>query len=100
MGILNVMIGGQWERPEDRRRFFEDLAKEHGFNSQDVNHWYHVSTKNIISRKVCVGLLISFCLLFYYQGSSSVLVHHEGNFKKALIELYPNLPFNIALFSK
>ena len=36
-----------------RRKFFEDFAREQGFDPLIASNWYRVKTESVDSRKVC-----------------------------------------------
>lgn len=44
---------------EGQKLFFDKLAAELGFHPENQPHqWRRVSVKDVVSRKVCVGLLL------------------------------------------
>ena len=42
-----------WQAPANRRRFFEEFAKQHKFDPLAPQEWYSQSVKNIMQVKVC-----------------------------------------------
>eukprot|EP00026_Physarum_polycephalum_P000846 Phypoly_transcript_00847.p1 GENE.Phypoly_transcript_00847~~Phypoly_transcript_00847.p1 ORF type:complete len:1309 (+),score=236.62 Phypoly_transcript_00847:226-3927(+) len=64
-----------WTEAETRRKFFEDFARENGFDPLNPENWYHQSRDKIMERK----------------SSFSVLYYHKGSITQALLDLFPNI---------
>eukprot|EP00026_Physarum_polycephalum_P001458 Phypoly_transcript_01460.p1 GENE.Phypoly_transcript_01460~~Phypoly_transcript_01460.p1 ORF type:complete len:826 (+),score=126.37 Phypoly_transcript_01460:385-2862(+) len=60
---------------ENRRKFFEDFAKENDFDPLNPLHWYSLGRKKIMST----------------PGISTVLYYHNNSASAALIELFPDI---------
>ena len=54
-GKRNVIINIAWGSAKNRRWFFENYAKEKGFDPLNPEHWYKQSRKHILSEKVLRG---------------------------------------------
>lgn len=90
--FLYVNNPGFWDRPENRRKFFEIYAQEHYFSPTDPENWYSLPKKQIIAVKVTTLTLA--CVLLYsivIQGARSVLKHHLNSVSKALLDLFPDI---------
>eukprot|EP00026_Physarum_polycephalum_P000948 Phypoly_transcript_00949.p1 GENE.Phypoly_transcript_00949~~Phypoly_transcript_00949.p1 ORF type:complete len:1118 (+),score=84.56 Phypoly_transcript_00949:49-3402(+) len=66
----------------NRRRFFENFAKKHGFDPYVAENWYAQSRKKILST----------------PGIEVVLRHHKNNTKRALLDLFPSIGLDISKF--
>eukprot|EP00026_Physarum_polycephalum_P003118 Phypoly_transcript_03127.p1 GENE.Phypoly_transcript_03127~~Phypoly_transcript_03127.p1 ORF type:complete len:674 (+),score=87.16 Phypoly_transcript_03127:242-2263(+) len=64
-----------WDKVENRRKFFENYAKDNGFDPQDAYSWYIQPREKILS----------------YKGAPNVLRRHNKNIRRALIDLFPNI---------
>jgi hypothetical protein len=62
-----------------RREFFDNVAQDLGFDSTNVQAWYSNASPGTVMK---------------YKGGAAVLGYHNGSFVQALIELYPELPFD------
>eukprot|EP00026_Physarum_polycephalum_P003961 Phypoly_transcript_03978.p1 GENE.Phypoly_transcript_03978~~Phypoly_transcript_03978.p1 ORF type:complete len:727 (+),score=78.73 Phypoly_transcript_03978:92-2272(+) len=60
---------------ENRRKFFEKYASENGFDPRDPEGWYLQSRERILAVK----------------GATTVVRYHESNFRKALLDLFPDI---------
>lgn len=49
--------GPNWENTDNRRRFFDELAKEMGFDASVEENWYKVSRSHVLARKVYIFVL-------------------------------------------
>eukprot|EP00026_Physarum_polycephalum_P001009 Phypoly_transcript_01010.p1 GENE.Phypoly_transcript_01010~~Phypoly_transcript_01010.p1 ORF type:complete len:1168 (+),score=148.17 Phypoly_transcript_01010:225-3728(+) len=75
--------GGIYLKPEARRLFFENYAKEKGFDPLVPEHWYDQSRD----------------VLYATKGFFGVLGHHGFSLARALIELFPEVGFDATKFS-
>jgi len=71
---------GAMSDSHNRRMFFDGMAIERGLNPLIVDSWYHIKQKDVVSNK----------------GGSKVLSYHDQRYDKAVIELYPELPFDLS----
>jgi hypothetical protein len=88
-----VADASQWELKPNRRKFIDSLADELGFSPLEVQKWYGISAKDILSRKVSICEIVVVFSLIVFQGGSFILAHYGGSFVKALVDLYPELEF-------
>eukprot|EP00026_Physarum_polycephalum_P001261 Phypoly_transcript_01262.p1 GENE.Phypoly_transcript_01262~~Phypoly_transcript_01262.p1 ORF type:complete len:970 (+),score=114.54 Phypoly_transcript_01262:138-3047(+) len=72
-----------WNSIENRRKFFEDYAKEHGFNFANVERWYSHPHEKLMAR----------------QETRRVIQYHGMSVPQALSDLFPHLGFETAKFS-
>jgi hypothetical protein len=88
--INNIFLAGTWQISLNRRRFFDELAHEKGFNPLDVGRWYRISLDEILEKRVCETSLPldNDC---NFQSAEHILMYHGGSYMKALIDLYPEL---------
>eukprot|EP00026_Physarum_polycephalum_P001164 Phypoly_transcript_01165.p1 GENE.Phypoly_transcript_01165~~Phypoly_transcript_01165.p1 ORF type:complete len:960 (+),score=125.04 Phypoly_transcript_01165:678-3557(+) len=66
---------GYWENVGNRRIFFDNFAKERGFNPLVPTNWYSVSPKSVKDTK----------------GGIGILSHYDDSLHNALLHLYPNI---------
>eukprot|EP00026_Physarum_polycephalum_P001704 Phypoly_transcript_01706.p1 GENE.Phypoly_transcript_01706~~Phypoly_transcript_01706.p1 ORF type:complete len:1010 (+),score=136.82 Phypoly_transcript_01706:80-3109(+) len=66
-----------WGDAKNRRAFFEDFAKQNGFDPLIARNWESVSAKSI---KV-------------HKNADAVLAKHANNIAKALVDLFPDIRF-------
>jgi len=71
-----------FEEPNNRRSFFEEYAKEKGFDPLSPNPWYLCTQEEFLLQK----------------GAGVVLKHHGGSFVNALSHLFPEVPFDVLKF--
>eukprot|EP00026_Physarum_polycephalum_P002670 Phypoly_transcript_02678.p1 GENE.Phypoly_transcript_02678~~Phypoly_transcript_02678.p1 ORF type:complete len:822 (+),score=110.18 Phypoly_transcript_02678:190-2655(+) len=62
-----------WESVKNRKRFFNEFAREQHFDPKLAKNWYSVSRDNVLAKK----------------GAKTVLAHYGGSMARALIHLYP-----------
>eukprot|EP00026_Physarum_polycephalum_P003664 Phypoly_transcript_03677.p1 GENE.Phypoly_transcript_03677~~Phypoly_transcript_03677.p1 ORF type:complete len:748 (+),score=79.94 Phypoly_transcript_03677:247-2244(+) len=60
---------------ENRRKFFENYAREHGFDPLVAENWYKQSREKLMSRK----------------GARRVIHCHNNSIDQALIDLFPDI---------
>jgi len=65
-------------KAETRRKFFEEFAKDNGFDPLNPQHWYSVRKKNIMA----------------INGISTILSYHNNSISMALLELFPEVGLN------
>eukprot|EP00026_Physarum_polycephalum_P001070 Phypoly_transcript_01071.p1 GENE.Phypoly_transcript_01071~~Phypoly_transcript_01071.p1 ORF type:complete len:1197 (-),score=193.28 Phypoly_transcript_01071:69-3659(-) len=73
--FFNVLPKGYWAEKANRRHYFDTFAKQNSFDALIPENWYQVTREQLNNQKGLVG----------------VLEHHNGSFKQALIDLYPEL---------
>lgn len=49
----------EWAQFSRRREFFEEIAKDKGCSSDDVNMWYSINSADIFSKKVINNLIFA-----------------------------------------
>eukprot|EP00026_Physarum_polycephalum_P000668 Phypoly_transcript_00669.p1 GENE.Phypoly_transcript_00669~~Phypoly_transcript_00669.p1 ORF type:complete len:889 (+),score=100.09 Phypoly_transcript_00669:213-2879(+) len=64
-----------WRVERNRKSFFEQYAKDNGFDPLVAENWYAVRSEKILARKF----------------SSMVVRYYGGSVRKALLTLYPNI---------
>eukprot|EP00026_Physarum_polycephalum_P001627 Phypoly_transcript_01629.p1 GENE.Phypoly_transcript_01629~~Phypoly_transcript_01629.p1 ORF type:complete len:1030 (-),score=139.53 Phypoly_transcript_01629:75-3164(-) len=64
-----------WGDLGSRRKFFENFAREHGFDPQIAEHWYAQSRKRILATR----------------GAKNVIRYHKNSVTKALVDLFPTI---------
>jgi len=69
------VLKNYWAVGENRRKFYDNLAKGKNFDPLDPKKWYIISRADVLK----------------IWGGSSVLSYHEDSFVKSLVELYPEL---------
>eukprot|EP00026_Physarum_polycephalum_P000813 Phypoly_transcript_00814.p1 GENE.Phypoly_transcript_00814~~Phypoly_transcript_00814.p1 ORF type:complete len:797 (+),score=105.00 Phypoly_transcript_00814:1557-3947(+) len=67
-----------WKVAENRRKFFENFAKEHGFDPLSSEAWYSQPSEKILSAK----------------GATQVLYYYNLSISRALISLFPEIGLN------
>jgi hypothetical protein len=83
----------QWNKAEDRRKFFEEYALAHKFNPLVPKNWYSEPRERIMST------LVFFFLFFFVftptliilKGAFRVLHHHNRSLAQALRDLFPDI---------
>ena len=75
------------------RTFFDEYAKEKGFDPIDTQQWYNTSLRELGLRQVRYTLVCGSELMIGPQGGGQIGYWH-GGFKKALRLAYPELQFN------
>ena len=94
---------GSWTDVDKRRIFFEQYAKDNGFNHANPESWYAQPPELIMSAKVCLITRLSFSsylfLLFIIRlsllnhivkGAAGVVKYHK-NLAQALVDLFPEI---------
>jgi len=74
----NKLPSKYWTDPSHQRQLFYDFAKEKGFDPLVPDHWYSVTSNEILS----------------FKGGSSMLSHYDGRFVRALLHLFPGIGFD------
>jgi len=77
-------VKGNWVEVKNRRKFFDDYAKEKCFNPLIALNWYSVKYSDLIRKK----------------GSHRVLAYYGHSYTKALMILYPEVVFDRQSFSR
>ena len=117
LSFVNLLID-KWASVENRRTFFEKYAETCGFDPQIPTNWYRESRKGRILAVKVTSItsptlsLLSFTLFYYplalfgllancvNQGFRGVLFYHDGSFRKALLDLFPNIGLERSKFQK
>lgn len=70
MVIINshLLLGNFWRDANNRRHFFDQLAKKKGFDPLIPDNWYSLSKATMISEKV----------IFYRKTYANVLIERNG----------------------
>eukprot|EP00026_Physarum_polycephalum_P000662 Phypoly_transcript_00663.p1 GENE.Phypoly_transcript_00663~~Phypoly_transcript_00663.p1 ORF type:complete len:1097 (+),score=133.55 Phypoly_transcript_00663:927-4217(+) len=79
-----VHRGGYWMVAENRKRFFDEYADNHGFDPLSADSWYQVSKQSIFETKY----------------SDNVLKYYRYSVANALLHLYPNIGLDAAVLSR
>lgn len=53
-----------WDKVENRRKFFEEFANDNEFDAYDPNAWTPLPVDEIMKNKVFINIFISFLFLF------------------------------------
>lgn len=56
--LLIFLKGGHWADARNRKAFFEEFAKENGFDSSIASNWYSVTKQQLNASKVFNNQLI------------------------------------------
>lgn len=56
MIIINE-VNEKWQHVENRRKFFENYAKERNFDPENPDHWYSNLSRKILKTKVIIIIL-------------------------------------------
>eukprot|EP00026_Physarum_polycephalum_P005354 Phypoly_transcript_05386.p1 GENE.Phypoly_transcript_05386~~Phypoly_transcript_05386.p1 ORF type:complete len:586 (+),score=95.25 Phypoly_transcript_05386:3-1760(+) len=72
---FDSLPSGHWIGIENRRKFFENFAADHGFDPHNPLDWYSQDKEKILLQK----------------GAARVVFYHENNVAKALLDLFPNI---------
>jgi hypothetical protein len=78
---------------KNRRAFLEQIAAERGLDPMDANTWSIITYKDVYTRQVSFFFCppsFSFPLLQYFKGGSSLLYYYNGNFTKAVQDIFPS----------
>jgi len=65
---------GRWVNPSNRREFFDNYAKENGFDALFPENWYSQSPRMIRQ-----------------AGGAPVMSYHGGSVARTLLDLFPNI---------
>eukprot|EP00026_Physarum_polycephalum_P002997 Phypoly_transcript_03006.p1 GENE.Phypoly_transcript_03006~~Phypoly_transcript_03006.p1 ORF type:complete len:734 (+),score=100.03 Phypoly_transcript_03006:377-2578(+) len=71
-----------WSNLDNRRAVFEQIADKYGFDALVAKNWYTFSTDDIQAEK----------------GGNSVLFYYNHSLSKALMSLFPEVPFVLSKF--
>jgi hypothetical protein len=55
-----------WQTAENRRKFFEEYAREKGFDPLIADNWYQQSIKDVVAKKVKIFCLFLFLFFFSF----------------------------------
>jgi hypothetical protein len=105
---------GSWVDVGPKRKFFEDYAKEHGFDPLVAENWYIQPRERILSTKVCslfnlsLSPALSLLSLPFYphssliitKGAFGVIYYHNKNIVEALQYMFPEIDFDESKFSQ
>jgi len=80
--LFNYVLARYWTDKVNQRQFFLDYAKQKKFDPLFAKNWYSVSLELFRATK----------------RSGSVLAHYDGNLKKALFTLFPNIGLDKSQF--
>jgi len=85
---------GYWQDIENRRRFFEEFAKTHGFDPRDWTKWATITTTQLAQNQVYmnapflegninynhIGRIIDCQIWFFERSSQAYLSRLRGRF--------------------
>jgi hypothetical protein len=86
--ILLYFLGLRKE--EQRKKFFDELAKAKNFSPLDAEKWYSVTTREV-QRAVSINDATSEESHLQSQGGGGVLDYYGGSVYKAITSLYPEI---------
>eukprot|EP00026_Physarum_polycephalum_P000538 Phypoly_transcript_00539.p1 GENE.Phypoly_transcript_00539~~Phypoly_transcript_00539.p1 ORF type:complete len:959 (+),score=132.38 Phypoly_transcript_00539:57-2933(+) len=78
LNIAKFSATDKWKDAAKRRRFFENYAKEKGFDARNPEGWYTQSKNRLMAS----------------QGVVSIISHHKGSVAQALSDLFPDIGFD------
>lgn len=55
--INDFLLGGYWQDVSNRKKFFDDFARDNNFDALKPHNWYEVTPQSIHARKVLFLLL-------------------------------------------
>eukprot|EP00026_Physarum_polycephalum_P002338 Phypoly_transcript_02344.p1 GENE.Phypoly_transcript_02344~~Phypoly_transcript_02344.p1 ORF type:complete len:892 (+),score=111.01 Phypoly_transcript_02344:67-2742(+) len=64
-----------WKNMQNRRKFFETIAHDKGFDSSSPSNWYALSYAQVLS----------------YKGGETILKYYEKSLSKALMHIFPEI---------
>eukprot|EP00026_Physarum_polycephalum_P003462 Phypoly_transcript_03474.p1 GENE.Phypoly_transcript_03474~~Phypoly_transcript_03474.p1 ORF type:complete len:467 (+),score=96.35 Phypoly_transcript_03474:1038-2438(+) len=67
-----------WASRENRKKFFDEFAKDNHFDTNIPENWYSISKDEILNTK----------------SGISVLQHYKGSLSEALLDVYPLVQFD------
>jgi len=84
-----------WKNEQNLRDFFDDFAKEKGFDPTQEGNWYPVKFHELLKKKVCLNLLVfsPFPNKFPFLKGGNTIQRRAGGMKAALQRAYPELQF-------
>jgi hypothetical protein len=88
--FIFLTLKSEWHNSQNRRKFFENYAKEHGFDPLIPENWNSTTRESVKSMQV----LFHFCFILnkpsnlFIEGGARVLACHNGKVSQALIELF------------
>lgn len=85
----------KWQEPQALRTFFDEYAKERGFDPLNPKNWRSFNLSEMLNKKVCVTCVIGegACLIILQmKGGYNVQFANQG-FKRALEGAYPEVRF-------
>jgi hypothetical protein len=91
----------QWMDAANRRKFFENYAKEQRFDPLISENWYSQRKENIMARKVFKHNKIKKAKItvIYLQGAFSVVSYYKCSLSNAIMSLFPEVRFVKAKFT-
>lgn len=63
-----ITIAPHYMNVQNRRKFFDQYAKEQGFDPLIVENWYATNLQKLLSKKVCAFL----SFFFFYKNVISI----------------------------
>jgi hypothetical protein len=101
---ITFLFFADWSDKRNRRKFFEDYARDHAFDPMDPEAWYKQTKKRILAAQVstvtpCFFLFFLFFFFFHFfflpltsrkKDVGKVLRHHNG-VASALLNLFPDI---------
>jgi hypothetical protein len=92
-----------WAKPENRKNFFVEFAKERGFDPEIAENWYSVDLSDMRKKKVTLNFPLPFSSLFLIickKGAPGMLKMYNGSFKSALVSVFPDIGIRKHKFAK
>jgi hypothetical protein len=82
-----------WQDIGNRRQFFENFAKENGFDPLIPENWYLPPYETFEHQKAGTSTVPSSVITNHcdLQGIKGVLAYHNGRISRALLDLFPNI---------
>jgi hypothetical protein len=86
-----------WGKIENRRKFFEQYAKQNGFDPLIPTNWYVQFKHNILATKVILEFTYARALHYFtryltlFQGAQRAISYHRHSISRALLDLFPNI---------
>jgi hypothetical protein len=80
IGFDESRIISNWEELKNRRKFFEEYAKQTGFDPLVPANWYNQTRERIMS----------------FKGAEAVMAYHDHKVSNALLDCFPEIHLNIS----
>lgn len=87
MEFANKMLENHFQSAENRKKFFDEIAREKGFNPLVASNWYSISRLEVLARKVIIFYYVVY-LFTFLKGSTTLLNMFHSSYPEALANVY------------